>query len=51
MEKIKCWVSHICLKHGDFGGNVFHEAPKNETSFQSLLNTSVHHILEAKQDL
>lgn len=64
LEKIKCCVSHIHLKYVDFGGNAFHKALENQihllslqdfiqkgSSFQTLLNISVHHILEAKQDL
>ena len=61
LEKIKWWVSHIHLKHADSGGNAIHKALENQThlvslqdliqkgaSFQPLLNTSVHHTLEAK---
>jgi len=63
LEKIKFWVSHMHLKHTDFGGKAFHEVPENQiclvslqdliqkgASFLSLLNMSVCHILEANKD-
>lgn len=36
LEKIKCWFSHVPLKHAASGGNMYHKALRNKTLLVSL---------------